>query len=111
MSHSLAFTGISDCHAFRGDVGVAAIPSREAFSKARQAAREALQIDDSLAEAHASLAHATMHFFEWLERAYLERAEWMVYLSVDPRFDPLRLDPRFLSLLARIGFQGKGTNE
>jgi len=63
--YALAYAGISDCYAFRGDVGTAAIPSREAFWKAKQAALQALDIDDTLAEAHASLAHALMHCFEW----------------------------------------------
>src|SRR5438094_1676359 len=52
--YALAYAGISDCYAFRGDVGTAAIPSREAFWKAKQAALQALDIDDTLAEAHAS---------------------------------------------------------
>ena len=43
--------------------------------------------------------------FEWLDRAYEERAEWMIYLSVDPRFDTLRAEPRFKELLRRIGFK------
>ncbi|HEX6183605.1 MAG TPA: tetratricopeptide repeat protein [Pyrinomonadaceae bacterium] len=40
---------------------------------------------------------------EWLGRAYRERAEWMIYLGVDPRFDDLRADPGFTRLLRRIG--------
>lgn len=51
-----------------------------------------------------SLGHIDQAF-EWLERAYDERAEWMIYLSVDPRFDTVRADPRFANLLRRIGFQ------
>jgi len=42
--------------------------------------------------------------FEWLEKAFEERAEWMIYLPVDPRFDKLRADPRFKSILRRAGF-------
>jgi serine/threonine protein kinase/tetratricopeptide (TPR) repeat protein len=40
---------------------------------------------------------------ELLNKAYDERGERMVWLRADPRFDPLRLDPRFNDLLARIG--------
>jgi class 3 adenylate cyclase len=38
----------------------------------------------------------------WLERAYEERSSWLVWIGVEPRFDPLRTDPRFLSLLRRM---------
>jgi DNA-binding SARP family transcriptional activator/Tfp pilus assembly protein PilF len=62
-----AHAGVSDCYAFLGDVGLTAISCREAFSKARQAARRALAIDDALAEAHVSLAHMSLHYFDWAE--------------------------------------------
>ena len=41
--------------------------------------------------------------FDWLERSYNERAGWLMYLATDPRFDPLRQDVRFHSLLERLG--------
>jgi serine/threonine-protein kinase len=40
----------------------------------------------------------------WLERGYAERTHWMALLKVDPRLDPLRGDPRFAALLARMAF-------
>jgi tetratricopeptide (TPR) repeat protein len=40
--------------------------------------------------------------FEWLEQAFSERADWMVFLNVDPRFKSLRSDPRFTDLLRRM---------
>jgi tetratricopeptide (TPR) repeat protein len=40
----------------------------------------------------------------WLERGYAERTHWMALLKVDPRLDPLRGDPRFAAVLARMAF-------
>jgi adenylate cyclase len=41
--------------------------------------------------------------FAWLEKAYEERLDQMAWLRVDPRFKPLRDDPRFGALLRRVG--------
>lgn len=43
--------------------------------------------------------------FEWLERAFQERADWMPFLKVDPRFDSLHSDPRFVDLLRRMNLR------
>ncbi len=40
----------------------------------------------------------------WLERAYKERSDWIVWLKVDQRFDALRGDPQFQKLIQRVGF-------
>jgi tetratricopeptide (TPR) repeat protein len=41
--------------------------------------------------------------FAWLERAYQERFDRMVWLNVDPLLAPLRSDPRFADLVRRVG--------
>jgi TolB-like protein/Flp pilus assembly protein TadD len=41
--------------------------------------------------------------FEWLEKACEERADGLTLLSVEPMVDALRPDPRFQSLIRRIG--------
>jgi len=40
--------------------------------------------------------------FTWLEKAFQERSSWLAWAGVEPRFDSLRSDPRFNSLLARM---------
>lgn len=42
--------------------------------------------------------------FRWLTRAFADRAFDLVSIQVDPRFDPLRDDPRFKTLLKQLGF-------
>ncbi|HEY6293972.1 MAG TPA: winged helix-turn-helix domain-containing protein [Terriglobia bacterium] len=42
--------------------------------------------------------------FEWLESAYQDRSIWLIFLNVHPMFNDLRSDPRFESLVRRIGF-------
>ena len=39
----------------------------------------------------------------WLEKGYKERATKMVFLKIDPFFDNLRSDPRFVELVRRVG--------
>ncbi|MBV8828339.1 MAG: tetratricopeptide repeat protein [Acidobacteriaceae bacterium] len=41
--------------------------------------------------------------FQWLERAYEEQDAELLWLSVDPVYDTVRHDRRFLALLLRIG--------
>lgn len=41
--------------------------------------------------------------FDWLQRAYEDRSVWLVYLKVDPFFNPVRSDARFIELLNRVG--------
>lgn len=43
------------------------------------------------------------HAFEWMEKAYEQRAEGVVYLKAQPYFDNLRSDPRRAAFLQRIG--------
>jgi TolB-like protein/Flp pilus assembly protein TadD len=38
-----------------------------------------------------------------LEDGYRERTHWMLWLKRDPRWDPLRPDPRFQDLVRRVG--------
>jgi TolB-like protein/Tfp pilus assembly protein PilF len=39
----------------------------------------------------------------WLERAYTERSQALTYLKIDPVYDPLRSDDRFVTLLKQVG--------
>src|SRR6266478_6595022 len=41
--------------------------------------------------------------FQLLESAYQQRVDRLVYLSVEPMADPIRSDPRFAQLMAKVG--------
>lgn len=43
--------------------------------------------------------------FAWLEKAYSQRSNVLTSLKVEPRYDPLRNDPRFQDLMRRVGSQ------
>jgi TolB-like protein/DNA-binding winged helix-turn-helix (wHTH) protein/Tfp pilus assembly protein PilF len=42
--------------------------------------------------------------FAWLDRAYDARDTHLIFLTVDPKWDSIRADPRFRELLTRCGF-------
>jgi tetratricopeptide (TPR) repeat protein len=41
--------------------------------------------------------------FRWLNQAYDERSDYLVFLRSEPWADPLRKDPRFAAFLAKLG--------
>jgi tetratricopeptide (TPR) repeat protein len=43
--------------------------------------------------------------FEWLEKALDERDAWLVWMKVEPRFDPLRSNAGFHRALQRLGLE------
>jgi eukaryotic-like serine/threonine-protein kinase len=62
---ALAHVGLADCQTLLGDVGIQAMLPKEAFLEGQRSAARALEIDDALAEAHATMGHISMHLFDW----------------------------------------------
>jgi eukaryotic-like serine/threonine-protein kinase len=60
--YALSYAGLADTYSLLGYAGY--LPPSEAWPKAKAAAMQALEIDDTLAEAHTSLALVKEHF-EW----------------------------------------------
>lgn len=48
----------------------------------------------------------TEQAFQWLAKAEQEKALRLIYLNVEPRFDPIRDDSRFRKLLTKVGLNG-----
>jgi serine/threonine-protein kinase len=62
--YALAYAGLADTYSQLGDTGY--VPPSEAWPKAKVAASQALDIDDSLPEAHTSLGLVKEHFdWDW----------------------------------------------
>ncbi|HEX2491709.1 MAG TPA: tetratricopeptide repeat protein [Blastocatellia bacterium] len=72
-NYALAYAGLADCYV-SGHLG---LPPREGYAKAEAAALKALQLDDSLAEAHTSLAITRFYAWDWpgAEREYRRAIE------------------------------------
>jgi TolB-like protein/Flp pilus assembly protein TadD len=84
-NYALAYVGVADSYNFLGAFGIAILPPGEAIPKARSAALRALEIDASLAEAHASIAFVRLyHEWDWAgaEKAF-QRA-----IALNPNYAP-----------------------
>jgi TolB-like protein/DNA-binding winged helix-turn-helix (wHTH) protein/Tfp pilus assembly protein PilF len=44
----------------------------------------------------------------WLEKAFADRSNGLVFLQVEPELDSLRSSPRFISLQKKLNFPGQG---
>jgi serine/threonine protein kinase/tetratricopeptide (TPR) repeat protein len=61
---ALAYSGLSDSYSLIGGLGV--VPPKEIYPRAKEAALKALEIDDTLSEAHTSLAYVmTLYDWDW----------------------------------------------
>ncbi len=65
-NYAIAYAGLADSYTLAGSYGYIILPPREAMPKAEAAAAKALAIDDSLAEAHASLGYIKFTYdWDW----------------------------------------------
>jgi Tol biopolymer transport system component/serine/threonine protein kinase len=125
-AYALPYVGLADAYIVLGSFGIATLAPKEAFPKARQAAERALEIDDTLAEAHAALAYCLGNYdWNWtlcerefkraleLNPGYATAHHWygFTYLSAMGRLDEAiaevkkanDLDPLALPVSSNIG--------
>lgn len=79
-TYALAYAGLADSYSLLPVYG--RTPATEAYPRARAAAKKALEIDDSLAEAHTSLAWASLNEWRWKEA----EAEFRRALELKPNY-------------------------
>ena len=123
-AYALAYAGLADSYNILG--WYCYLAPRETFPKAKAAALKALAIDDTLAEAHASLAYSKMYFdWNWPEAekefkgaieinprypiAYFYYATLLVAMgrheeAIAPLTSALELDPLYLIINASFGW-------
>jgi len=124
--YALPYAGIADCYNIAG-FWIYLRPV-EAFPLAAEAAAQALKCDDELADAHASLAWATLHY-DWdrrtaereyrraieLNPGYLTAHQWYsLFLMQEARFDEAlqelecahEIDPLSLAVALNMGLLG-----
>ena len=66
--YALAYAGLADCYSLLGAGATTPLASKEAMQKAKAAALKALEMDDTLAEAHTSLAFVRFRLdWDWVE--------------------------------------------
>jgi len=116
---------LADCYSLLGSVLYGVMPPREVMPKAREASSRALELDDRLAEAHASLGHYQL-FYEWdswqAEQQFLQSVElnpnyatahhwYSILLSLDGRAEKAiehaeiarQLDPLSIVIVLNLG--------
>lgn len=123
-AYALAYTGLADSYALSLDYR--SVPVHEGFERAKFYARKALELDDELAEAHASLAWVLfIHDWDWpaafsefrrsleLDPLYPTAHQWYAFLLASHgRFEEAlieahtaqELDPGSVSVRRTLGY-------
>ena len=80
-----AYARLADCYVVMNSVAYSSMSAKEAMTRAESAARQALEIDDMLPEAHTSLGVVQLRYhWNWAEaEKELKRA-----IEIDPRYAP-----------------------
>lgn len=125
-TYALAYVGLADSYLVLGGFGIATLAPKDAYPKAREAVERALEIDDTLAEAHASFGYCLADYdWNWtaaerefnraleLKPGYAVAHHWygFLFLAAFGRLDEaigemryaLDLDPLSLPVGSNIG--------
>ena len=85
--------------AVAGRIGAA----KETLAELRQLATRKFVTSYGVALVYAGLREIDAAF-AWLDRAFAEKSNWLVWLRLDPRWDNLHADPRFPTLVSRLRY-------
>ncbi len=105
-NYAPAYAGLADAYALLGSSPNDALPPNEAMPKAKAAAQKALQLDDGLAEAHASLAYLSMVYdWDW------STAEKEFHRAIDLNPNYATAHEWYAELLAARGHESEALEE
>ena len=103
-AYALAYDGLADC--FISQAWYSFRPSKDAYPKAKAAAGKALELDESLSEAHASLAFVLTNYdWEWSNA----EKEYQRAINLNPRY--ANAHHWHSDLLAAVGKLDESLNE
>ena len=77
--------------------------ARTVLNELKQASKQEYVPGTSIALIYAGLGEKDQAF-AWLDKGYEQRSFQMQWIQLEPRWDSLRSDPRFESLMRRMGF-------
>jgi serine/threonine protein kinase/Tfp pilus assembly protein PilF len=86
-NYALAYSGLADCYIAGGGRHLD-LSAKEAYARAREAAQKALELDETLAEAHNSLAGVLTSYFWYWERA---ENEFIRAIELNPSYATARI--------------------
>src|SRR6266436_8323819 len=82
-NYALAYAGLADCYSIIGSAIVGTVPTADVAPKARAAALRSLELDNTLAEAHTSLATVRFNYdWDWNAAA----SEFRRALELNPSY-------------------------
>jgi eukaryotic-like serine/threonine-protein kinase len=103
-SYALAHAGLADTYALMSDYSI--VPPREAMPKARAAALRAIELDETLSEAHTSLAFVRMAFdWKWAEA----ESDFRRAIELNPNYATAH--QWYASYLVQVGRSGEALAE
>jgi len=90
-------SALGHAYAISGQRGMA----QESLARLNEMAKQRYVAPFDIAVIYIGLAEKEQAL-KYLEMAYVDHSCWMIFLKVDPQFDPIHGDPRYLDLLRRM---------
>jgi tetratricopeptide (TPR) repeat protein len=103
-NYAQAYAGLADCYTLLREY--TAMPDKEAYPRALAAARKAVELDDKLAEAHASLGFIS---FYWSWDAATAEHEFQRALDLNP--NDVSAHHWYATVLSQVGREGEALTE